>query len=356
MTNAPGRPSPSRIAGAFARARSQGRKALVLYLTGCDPDFETSRRLLLAAARAGADVLELGVPWSDPSADGPAIQAAMRRALAAGGGMAKALDLCRAVRADNPEIPVVLFGYANPIFVRGAAKFAAQAKQAGADGVLCVDWPADEDPELAQALAQQGLDLVPLIAPTSTPERVKAIAAVAGGFLYYVSLTGITGSQLPNLDEASARVRAGARTVRRPPASRRGIRDCHASGRAGGGRICRRRGGGQRRSPRHRASRERGSRSSARAGSLCQRPARGARLTRPGRNRRVRPRKCTKQGTPCARCCLWLSDIAIILQFSAFGLSLAPRVWDRRRVLDPVGPCACAAGSAGWRCGCRSLL
>jgi tryptophan synthase alpha chain len=197
MTNAPGSPFPSRIAGAFARARSQGRKALVLYLTGCDPDFETSRRLLLAAARAGTDVLELGVPWSDPSADGPAIQAAMRRALAAGGGMGKALDLCRAVRADNAEVAIVLFGYANPIFVRGAAKFAAQAKQAG----------ADEDPELAQALSQQGLDLVPLIAPTSTPERVKAIAAVAGGFLYYVSLTGITGSQLPNLGEASARVR-----------------------------------------------------------------------------------------------------------------------------------------------------
>jgi tryptophan synthase alpha chain len=121
--------------------------------------------------------------------------------------MGAALELCRAVRADSPEVPVVLFGYANPIFVRGTAKFAAQAKQAGADGVLCVDWPPDEDPELAQALAQQGLDLVPLVAPTSTPARVKAAAAVAGGFLYYVSLTGITGSQLPNLDEASARVR-----------------------------------------------------------------------------------------------------------------------------------------------------
>jgi tryptophan synthase alpha chain len=200
VTNAPGRSSPSRTAGAFARARAQGRKALVLYLTGCDPDFDTSRRLLLAAARAGADVLELGVPWSDPSA-------AMRRAIAAGGGMAKALDLCRTVRAANPEIPIVLFGYANPIFVRGAARFAAQAKQVGADGVLCVDWPPDEDPELAQALGQHALDLVPLIAPTSTPERVKAIAAVAGGFLYYVSLTGITGSQLPNLDETCARVR-----------------------------------------------------------------------------------------------------------------------------------------------------
>jgi tryptophan synthase alpha chain len=198
--------SPTRLADAFAKARAQGRKALVLYLTGSDPDFDTSRRLLLAASRAGADVLELGVPWSDPSADGPAIQAAMHRARAAGGGMGATLELCRTVRQADPEVAIVLFGYANPIVVRGTETFAAQAQQAGADGVLCVDWPPDEDPALARALAQQGLDLVPLIAPTSTPERVKAAAAVAGGFLYYVSLTGITGSKLPDLSEAAARV------------------------------------------------------------------------------------------------------------------------------------------------------
>ena len=197
----------TRIAAAFARTRAQGRKALVIYLTGSDPDFDTSRRLLLAAARAGADVLELGVPWSDPSADGPAIQAAMHRARAAGGGLSATLELCRAVRAENPEVAIVLFGYANPIFVRGAQAFATQAKQAGADGVLCVDWPADEDPELSRALSLQGLDTVPLVAPTSTPERVKAAAAFAGGFLYYVSLTGITGSKRPDMTEAAARVR-----------------------------------------------------------------------------------------------------------------------------------------------------
>ena len=201
-----GVPSVTRIGGAFARAGAEGRKALVLYLTGSDPDFDTSRRLLLAASRAGADLLELGVPWSDPSADGPAIQAAMHRARAAGGGMAATLELCRAVRQDDPEVAIVLFGYANPIVVRGIETFAAQAKQAGADGVLCVDWPADEDPTLAQALAQQDLDTIPLIAPTSTPERVRAAAAVARGFLYYVSLTGITGSRLPDLTKASARV------------------------------------------------------------------------------------------------------------------------------------------------------
>jgi tryptophan synthase alpha chain len=208
MTTAPSNSvaSATRLARVFAKARAQGRKALVLYLTGSDPDFDTSRRLLLAASRAGADVLELGVPWSDPSADGPAIQAAMHRARAAGGGMGATLELCRAVRKDDPEVAIVLFGYANPIVVRGIETFAVQAKQAGADGVLCVDWPADEDPALARALAQQKLDTIPLIAPTSTPERVKAATAVAGGFLYYVSLTGITGSKLPDLTEAAARV------------------------------------------------------------------------------------------------------------------------------------------------------
>jgi tryptophan synthase alpha chain len=196
-----------RISAAFDRAHAEGRKALVLYLTASDPDFETSRRLLGAAVRAGADVLELGVPWSDPSADGPAIQAAMHRARAAGGGLGATLELCRAVRAESPATPVVLFGYANPIYVRGTAAFAAAARQAGADAALCVDWPADEDPELARALRGQGLDMVPLIAPTSTPARVKAAAALAGGFLYYVSLTGITGAKLPDLASAADRVR-----------------------------------------------------------------------------------------------------------------------------------------------------
>src|SRR5262245_13395758 len=133
-----------RLARAFERARAENRKALVLYLTAGDPDLETSRRLLLGAARAGADILEVGVPWSDPSADGPAIQAAMRRALTAGGGMRTSLELCRTVRAANADIPMVLFGYANPIFVRGPQAFASAAQVAGVDGVLPVDWPLEE--------------------------------------------------------------------------------------------------------------------------------------------------------------------------------------------------------------------
>jgi tryptophan synthase alpha chain len=190
----------NRLAAAFARARAEKRKALVIYLTASDPDLETSRRLLVAAARAGADVLELGVPWSDPSADGPAIQLAMRRALKVGGGMRQALELCRAVRQEVPEVPIVLFGYANPIFVRGPAAFAGAASDAGADAVLCVDWPPDEASELTSALRTQAIDFIPLLAPTSTPARIRAIAAEASGFIYYVSLTGITGRTLADME------------------------------------------------------------------------------------------------------------------------------------------------------------
>ncbi len=193
-------PTSRRIAAAFQSAAAAKRKALILYLTASDPDFETSRRLMLAAAASGADLLEVGVPWSDPSADGPAIQGAMQRALAAGGGLGRSLELCRAVRAENDVVPLVLFGYANPIVVMEPARFSAAAKAAGADAVLCVDWPPDEDDELTGALARVGLDLIPLLAPTSTPARIATAGAVAGGFLYYVSLTGITGASLTDMD------------------------------------------------------------------------------------------------------------------------------------------------------------
>lgn len=189
----------SRLAVAFARARAEGRAALVIYLTAGDPDRETSARLLSAAVTAGADVLELGVPWSDPSADGPAIQRAMKRAREGGGGLRSTLALCRDLRARHPDIPVVLFGYANPIFVRGAAAFAEDARAAGADGVLCVDWPPDEADELTLSLRSHNIDFIPLLAPTSTPERIRRIAPTASGFIYYVSLTGITGAALTDL-------------------------------------------------------------------------------------------------------------------------------------------------------------
>jgi tryptophan synthase alpha chain len=191
---------PDRTAATFARCRAEGRKALVLYLTVGDPDAETSRRLLVAAARAGADIIEVGVPWSDPSADGPAIQAAMLRALKQGGGLTQTLGICRAVRAEAPDVPLVLFGYANPVFQRGPKAFAAAAADAGIDAVLCVDWPPDEAGELTSHLRSHSIDFVPLLAPTSTLERMKRVVPAASGFVYYASLTGITGVKLADME------------------------------------------------------------------------------------------------------------------------------------------------------------
>jgi len=193
-------PGARRLDKAFERARAEGRKALVVYLTALDPDFNTSRRLMLAAAEAGADIIEIGVPWSDPSADGLAIQGAMRRALAAGGGLGRALELCRAVRAENDQVGLVLFGYANPIIVTGPKAFAERARDAGADAVLCVDWPSDEAPELLAALTAAGVGHIPLLAPTSTPARIAVADSAARGFLYYVSMTGITGVTISDLE------------------------------------------------------------------------------------------------------------------------------------------------------------
>ncbi|HVZ74450.1 MAG TPA: tryptophan synthase subunit alpha [Polyangia bacterium] len=198
----------SRLSAVFARAREQRRKALVIYLTAGDPDIATSGRLINAAIDAGADIVEIGMPWSDPSADGPAIQAAMTRALAAGGGLGKSLAICKQVRAAHPDAGLVLFGYANPLVVMGPETFAKKAHEAGADAVLCVDYPPDEDAALTTALAGQGLDFIPLLAPTSTPPRVAAAAAAAAGFIYYVSFTGITGAALTDLGEPRAHVAA----------------------------------------------------------------------------------------------------------------------------------------------------
>jgi tryptophan synthase alpha chain len=195
-----------RIAAAFARAKAEKRAALVVYLTASDPDTETSQRLMMAAAEAGADIIEVGVPWSDPSADGKVIQAAIHRALASGGGLRRTLPVCRALREAHPNVGIVLFGYANPIVVNGADVFARKAAEAGADGVLCVDYPPDADRELSAALTASGLDYVPLVAPTSTPVRIDAAITAAGGFIYYVSMTGITGTALADLDAPRAQV------------------------------------------------------------------------------------------------------------------------------------------------------
>ena len=197
-----------RLAARFARARIEKRAALIIYLTADDPDGETSLRLMRAAIDAGADVIEIGVPWSDPSADGKAIQGAMHRALARGGGLRRSLLLCRQLRDAYPDVGLVLFGYANPIVVMGPDVFALKARDAGADGVLCVDYPPDADDALVTALAREGLDYVPLLAPTSTEARIDAAIAAAGSFVYYVSLAGVTGAALANLQAPRAQVDA----------------------------------------------------------------------------------------------------------------------------------------------------
>ncbi len=185
--------SAGRLRAAFDRAAAEKRAALVAYLTFADPDPATSIAVVEAACRAGADVIELGVPFSDPSADGPSIQRAMERALGAGGSLPGALDAVAELRRRGIDTPVVLFGYYNPVFVMGTQAFAARAAAAGVDAVLTVDLPIDELPELAQPLAAKGVQVIPLVAPTSTPERIARLGGVNAPFVYYISLTGVTG-------------------------------------------------------------------------------------------------------------------------------------------------------------------
>lgn len=185
----------SRLRAAFAKAAAEKRAALVAYLTFGDPDPASSIEVVAAACAAGADVIELGVPFSDPSADGPSIQRAMERALAGGATLAGALDAVAELRMRGIATPVVLFGYYNPIFVMGADMFAARAAQAGVDAVLTVDLPIDEIAELARPLATHLIDVIPLVAPTSTPDRVARLAEVRAPFVYYISLTGVTGGK-----------------------------------------------------------------------------------------------------------------------------------------------------------------
>jgi tryptophan synthase alpha chain len=185
-----------RIPNAFSRRAAEGKKALVTYLCVGDPDEATSLDLALACVAEGADILELGCPFSDPSADGAAIAAASQRALAQGGGLEQTLRVARAVR-DRSEVPIVLFGYYNPLFVRGDEQAAALAAAAGIDALLVVDLPVDESMPLRKAAAAVGIGLVPLVTPTTRPERVTRIGTLAETypipFVYYVSMLGVTG-------------------------------------------------------------------------------------------------------------------------------------------------------------------
>lgn len=185
----------ARLRAAFDRAAEQNRAALVAYLTFGDPDVQTSIAVIEAAATAGADVIELGVPFSDPSADGPSIQRAMERALERGASLPGAIDAVTELRRRGVATPIVLFGYYNPIYVMGPDAFAGRAATAGIDAVLTVDLPIDELAELATPLAAHGVSVIPLVAPTSTPERIARLAPFAAPFVYYISLTGVTGAK-----------------------------------------------------------------------------------------------------------------------------------------------------------------
>ena len=184
----------SRIAATFAALRASGRKALIPYITSGDPYADATIDIMLAMAAAGADVIELGVPFSDPMADGPVIQKAGERALARGIGMPQVLDFVRGFRLKDDHTPVVLMGYANPIERYGIDRFVADARNAGVDGVLVVDYPPEECEAFAATLKTNGIDPIFLLAPTSTEARMQHVGRIASGYVYYVSLKGVTGA------------------------------------------------------------------------------------------------------------------------------------------------------------------
>ncbi|MBI2369913.1 MAG: tryptophan synthase subunit alpha [Deltaproteobacteria bacterium] len=183
-----------RLGQTFTALRERGERALVAYLTAGDPDLRASEELVLAAAEAGADVIELGVPFSDPVADGPVIQQACQRALAAGTTLRGVLRLVEAVRKHSP-VPLVLFGYYNPFYAFGLRALATAAGQAGVDGLLVVDLPPEELAEMKAESEPAGLDTILLVAPTTTPDRLRWIVREASGFLYLVAVTGVTGAR-----------------------------------------------------------------------------------------------------------------------------------------------------------------
>jgi tryptophan synthase alpha chain len=191
-----------RIENTFNALRARGEKALVIYLTAGDPSLEVTREIALGLDAAGVDCLEIGVPFSDPTADGPIIQAASQRALRNGTTLSAILDMIESIRTVS-EIPVVLFGYYNPILSYGTERFAARAKETGVDGILVVDLPPEEAHELRQYTDPQGIDFISLIAPTTGTERMKMIASDASGFLYYISITGVTGTAKPQVEEVA---------------------------------------------------------------------------------------------------------------------------------------------------------
>jgi tryptophan synthase alpha chain len=215
----------SRIERRFAQLKQEGRAGLVIYLTAGDPDPDTSLALFQGLAEAGADLVEIGMPFSDPMADGPAIQAAGQRALKRGASLHSTLDLVRTLRQRDPDMPYVVMGYYNPIYRYGAEAFARDAVAAGVDGAIVVDLPPEEDAELAQPARREGLDIVRLATPTSDEARLPTIVEHASGFLYYVAITGITGTRSADAAQVRAAVARLRRFTRLPIAVGFGIKN-----------------------------------------------------------------------------------------------------------------------------------
>jgi tryptophan synthase alpha chain len=220
----------TRIDARFAELKREGRAALVTYLMAGDPDPKTSLEIITALPKAGADIIEIGIPFTDPMADGPSIQAAGLRALNAGMTLKKTLEIVRGFRRSDNATPLVLMGYYNPIYIYGVDKFLADAKSAGVDGLIIVDLPPEEDTELCLPALKAGLNFIRLATPTTDDKRLPAVLANTSGFVYYVSITGITGSAAADskvVGEAVARIKRHTRLpvcvgfgIRTPQAAR----------------------------------------------------------------------------------------------------------------------------------------
>jgi len=221
----------TRIEKRFAALKQEGRAALVTFTMAGDPDTETSLAVMKALPKTGADVIELGMPFTDPMADGPAIQAAGQRALKAGQTMKKTLAMVRDFRKGDDATPIILMGYYNPIYIYGVDKFLADAKSAGVDGLIIVDLPPEEDEELCLPTLKAGLNFIRLATPTTDDARLPKVLTNTSGFVYYVSITGITGSAIPDPSKVTAAVKRIKRHTALPVAVGFGVKNA-ASARA----------------------------------------------------------------------------------------------------------------------------
>lgn len=223
----------SRIKASFEALKAQGRKALIPFITAGDPDPDLTLPLMRALVAGGADIIELGVPFSDPMADGPTVQRASERALKHGMSLRRVLALVRDFRREDDATPVVLMGYANPVEAYGAAAFVKDAQAAGVDGVLVVDYPPEECADFAGLLREHLIDPIFLLAPTSTEQRFGEVAALGSGYIYYVSLKGVTGAAHLDFEDVARRLPAICARVGMPVGVGFGIRDAASARRIG---------------------------------------------------------------------------------------------------------------------------